>query len=164
VRRAARLGACLAVLAAAGTGAGARAADEPAATAPGTVVPGAAGALKVHVQGLRNEKGQLLFAVFGSAPGFPSRSEEALATRIVERHGLEHTVVFRGLPPGEYAVSFVHDENGNGRLDKNILGIPKEGFGVSNNVRPRIGAPAYRDAKLAYDGGERTLEIRAIYY
>ncbi len=159
-----RLGACLAVLAAAGMGAGARAADEPAATAPDATAPAAAGALGVHVHGLRNEKGPLLFAVFGAAAGFPNRSEKALATRIVERHGLEHTVVFRGLPPGEYAVSFVHDENGNGRLDKNILGIPKEGFGVSNDVRPRIGAPAYRDARLVYDGGERTLEIRAIYY
>ncbi len=47
----------------------------------------------------------------------------------------------RKLAPGKYAVSVYVDENGNGRLDKNMFGAPKEPFGVSNNVVPKLSAP-----------------------
>ena len=47
------------------------------------------------------------------------------------------TVVFENLKPGKYAVSVLHDANKNKDLDKNKLGIPKEGFGFSNNVMGR---------------------------
>lgn len=47
----------------------------------------------------------------------------------------------RKLAPGKYAVTVYVDENGNGRLDKNMFGAPKEPFGVSNNVVPKLSAP-----------------------
>ena len=42
---------------------------------------------------------------------------------------------FNDIPPGTYAIAVFHDENANGKLDKNFLGIPCEGYGASNNVR-----------------------------
>lgn len=120
--------------------------------------------LVVQVRGLRNANGLLLVLVFNSARGFPDKPDKALRSQIVGLTATEQTVSFTGLEPGEYAVSFVHDENSNHKLDVNFLGIPKEGFGTSNNVRPTIGAPAYRDAKFYYAGGERVLELRPIYY
>ncbi len=54
--------------------------------------------------------------------------------KIVKVNGPEVTVVFENLAPGEYGISVVHDENENGDLDKNFVGIPKEGFAFGNNA------------------------------
>lgn len=52
------------------------------------------------------------------------------------------------LPAGDYAVACYHDVNGNGRIDKNLLGIPTEPYGFSNNARPRFRAPTWDEAKV----------------
>ena len=57
-------------------------------------------------------------------------------------------VIFKNLPRGEYAVSFVHDENDNKKMDTNFLGIPKEDYGCSNNATGFMGPPKYEDAKF----------------
>ena len=57
-------------------------------------------------------------------------------------------VVFKDLPKGEYAVSFVHDENNNKKMDTNFFGIPKEDYGCSNNATGFMGPPKYNDAKF----------------
>ncbi len=57
-------------------------------------------------------------------------------------------VTFKNIPKGEYAVSFVHDENDNKKMDTNFFGIPKEDYGCSNNARGFMGPPKYEDAKF----------------
>jgi uncharacterized protein (DUF2141 family) len=57
-------------------------------------------------------------------------------------------VIFKDIPKGEYAVSFVHDENDNKKMDTNFIGIPKEDFGCSNNATGVMGPPKYEDAKF----------------
>lgn len=56
------------------------------------------------------------------------------------------TAVWENLPPGDYGVVAIHDENRNHKLDRNILGIPKEGFGFANNPHVVLSAPPYRAA------------------
>lgn len=136
----------------------------PSAAEPQGTAAGAGSTLVVEVQGLRNARGQLLVALFQREKGFPDSPGDALQTRIVPLDGKPLSVSFGGLAPGTYAVSLVHDENRNSRLDKSFIGIPKEGFGVSNNVQPVIGAPSYDDAKLQVRAGEQRIEIRLIYY
>lgn len=68
-------------------------------------------------------------------------------------------VVFEDLPFGEYAVKLFHDENGNGKLDKNFVGMPKEDYAFSNNVRGSMGPPKYEDAKFEFNQEEMTIEI-----
>jgi uncharacterized protein (DUF2141 family) len=63
---------------------------------------------------------------------------------------------FNDIPPGVYAVAVFHDENANGKLDKNFLGIPREGYGASNNVRPKMSAPAFKDAAFTVKAGATT--------
>ena len=60
--------------------------------------------------------------------------------------------VFDNVEPGEYALTVLHDENGNGKLDTNLLGMPKEGYGVSNNAFRRFGPPRFREAKITVNG------------
>ena len=75
----------------------------------------------------------------------------------------EVRLVVEGLAPGSYAVSVIHDENGNRRLDKNFVGIPTEGVGFSHNPRVTFGPPAF--ARASFDATrEATQTIRMKYF
>jgi uncharacterized protein (DUF2141 family) len=65
--------------------------------------------------------------------------------------------------PGTYAVSVFHDENSNGKLDRNILRMPKEGVGVSNNAAGHFGPPKFDDMAFHYQGGRLDLKITVRY-
>jgi uncharacterized protein (DUF2141 family) len=69
------------------------------------------------------------------------------------------TVVFENLKPGKYAVSVLHDANKNKDLDKNKLGIPKEGFGFSNNVTGAMGPPSFKRALIDLTPDIKDLDI-----
>ncbi len=60
---------------------------------------------------------------------------------------------------GEYAISIYQDENSSGKMDKNILGIPKEGWCLSNNYKPKLKAPSFEDCKFDYDKKSNTLTL-----
>ncbi len=122
-----------------------------------------AGAVTVKVVGLRGASGRVIVALFGADDGFPSRFEKALTKVTVEIRDGRALARFDNVPPGRYAACAVHDENGNGRLDTNFIGIPREGVGVSNNVRSRIGPPGFDDAAFTHGAGPTTLEIRLRY-
>jgi uncharacterized protein (DUF2141 family) len=121
----------------------AEAVAQVAATAPATGCT-----LRIHVDGLRNEKGDIGSVIFASADGWPEDTNKAL------RHGPTPidagkrggTVVWENLPAGDYGVAVIHDENMNHKLDKNFLGIPKEGFGFANNPHVGMSAPPFSAA------------------
>jgi uncharacterized protein (DUF2141 family) len=69
------------------------------------------------------------------------------------------TVEFSGIEPGTYALILYIDENENGELDTNFLGIPQEPFGFSTNPRVRLSRPTFDDSRFEFDGGRRVLEI-----
>jgi uncharacterized protein (DUF2141 family) len=93
-----------------------------------------AGDLTVNVGGTRSDKGQILVAIYDKAENW-NKSVGPVATQKVDasRQGV---VLHFQLPPGTYALELMHDENGNGKLDKNAMGIPTEGYGYSNNPNP----------------------------
>ena len=62
--------------------------------------------------------------------------------------------------PGEYAISVHHDDNDNGKMDTNFIGIPKEPTGLSNGAVPKFGPPKYKDA--AFLIGDEDLEMPII--
>jgi uncharacterized protein (DUF2141 family) len=68
----------------------------------------------------------------------------------------------RDVPPGDYAVSVIHDENGNGRLDK-FVGIPREGFGFSRNPRMRMGPPRFDECRVSVPAAGARETIRMKY-
>jgi uncharacterized protein (DUF2141 family) len=97
--------------------------------------------IHVEITGMRNEKGQAVCALFSSASDFPKKAENAVArtnSEIRDRHAV---CDFAGIAPGTYAVSVFHDENSNGKLDTNFMGIRREGVGASNNAKGHLGPP-----------------------
>jgi uncharacterized protein (DUF2141 family) len=121
------------------------------------------GLIHVEIVGLRNDKGQVLCALFSSAPGFPKSADKATArTKSDISHGTA-SCEFPGIAPGTYAVSVFHDENSNGKLDSNFMGIPREGVGASNNARGHLGPPKFEAAAFHFSGDRVALKI-TIYY
>ncbi|WP_427160485.1 DUF2141 domain-containing protein [Aliinostoc sp. HNIBRCY26] len=101
--------------------------------------------LTVVVNGIRHQKGQICLRIYDSEKGFPlsDRSEvQSGCTRITGKSITKH---FYGLKRGTYAIAVVDDQNGNQKLDSDFFGIPKEGFGISNNPKVSIqtGTPKF---------------------
>lgn len=120
----------------------------------------AAETVVVVVSGIQEEEGQIGCALFPRAEGFPMDSSKASAQRLRPKPGsMECT--FENVTPGTYAVAVSHDRNNNGKTDTNLVGMPKEDWGVSNNVRPRMRAPKFEEAAFSVPAGKETrIEVR----
>jgi len=121
--------------------------------------------LTVRITGARNTKGKIGVTLFREAQGFPDDPSKAVRQQSAEidPHTMSAQVTFKDLPQGTFAVSVLHDENGNGKMDKNFVGMPKEGYGASNNPKKKKRAPAFDEAKFALNASEQTIEITLIY-
>jgi uncharacterized protein (DUF2141 family) len=127
------------------------------------VQPPQAAIIHVEIAGLRNDKGQVFCALYSSADGFPKDSKKAVA-RVTSAISHQHAVCeFSGIAPGTYAVSVFHDENSNGKLDTNFMGIPREGVGASNNAKGHLGPPKFHDAAFHFSGSRLDLQITITY-
>jgi uncharacterized protein (DUF2141 family) len=111
----------------------------------------ATGTIDLTLKGFANDRGFAIVAVFDRAEAFPSDGKRAVRrfkVRVKERR----TRVYIGdLPYGTYAISVLHDENANGKLDTNFLGIPLERLGASNDAPFQFGPPSWQDARFALD-------------
>ncbi len=128
-----------------------------AASQSGLSVPQAAGTnsqnekskagctLWIHVDGLRNSTGKVGTVIFTSPAGWPEDTAKSLHhwPTDIPSGKREATAVWEHLPPGNYGVAVIHDENSNHKLDRNFIGIPKEGFGFANNPHVRLSAPSF---------------------
>jgi len=116
-------------------------AEEAAQAAPGCT-------LRIHVDGLRNSTGWVGTTIFASPDGWPEDSKKALwhGPPPIGSGQRQVTAVWEDLPPGDYAVAAIHDENMNHKLDRNFVGWPKEGFGFANNPHVGLSAPPFKDA------------------
>jgi uncharacterized protein (DUF2141 family) len=119
--------------------------------------------ITVRITGFRNSDGFAYIALYDQPDGFPAVKAKALRIQNgVIRNG-EVIARFAQLPPGTYAIITYHDENANGVYDMNVLGLPKEGWGASNDPRPRIRAPRFDEAKFEVSHPEQTVEIKLCY-
>ncbi len=115
------------------------------------------------VDGLRSGKGFVAMSVFEktSAKEFPSNDKKAVRTFYVPLNGkTEVEIPVDGLPPGEYAVSVMHDEAADHKMHFNLIGIPVEGFGFSNNPTVYFGPPSFKRAQLHVDESSTTTAVR----
>ena len=93
--------------------------------------------LDIEIENLKSNKGNINVLISDE-----SKNEIASAT-FIRVKGLKAEVSFDSIYPGKYAIQFYHDENQNGKLDMNLIGIPIEKFGSSNNVKPILGPPKF---------------------
>ena len=117
----------------------------------------------LEIRGLRSAVGQVLVGVFDAPPGFPDAGARAARRLEVPAAAGSLRVPLADLPAGRVAVSVLHDENADYRMNTGWLGRPREGFGISNNPRIRFGPPAFADAAVTPAPGE-TLVIEMRYF
>jgi uncharacterized protein (DUF2141 family) len=110
------------------------------------------GDLTIVVIGLESSDGVVRIAISNSKENYETKNAEPFRRKIVDIQKRRAKARFRDLPSGEYAVKLIHDENSNGKMDTNFLGIPKEDYAFSNNARGTFGPPDYEKAKFDLNG------------
>ena len=115
------------------------------------------------VTGLRSAKGQVLACLTAQPRGFPDCTRDPASRHLAVPAGVTVLLDFGPVPAGRYAVSVVHDENSNGKLDKRLL-MPREGYGFSRNAPVRFGPPKFGAAAFEVAGDvTQSLRIRYIF-
>jgi len=128
------------------------------------VVPSSAfsestGKLVVDVSGFPSSDGFAMVALNNSEASYKGGEDAAIAktkTMVVDQ---KVQVIFTNLPYGWYGISLYHDENNNGEMDKNAMGIPKEAYGFSNNAKGFFGKPSYKNVKFQLNSAEKQIVI-----
>ena len=131
----------------------------------GLCLPAAAGAaeLEVEITGVRSANGMVRLALYNDPDKFPKRSGSIAGGDIEAAKG-SVVYVFRNLRPGLYAVAIYHDANANKKFDKNSLGLPREGFGFSNDARPVFSAPGFEAAAVTLKAPRTRIKISLAYW
>jgi uncharacterized protein (DUF2141 family) len=108
------------------------------------------GSLSVTVTSIKNTKGQLIACLWKEKSSFPTCAKnKSVVRKKLAISGGTMTVSFPNVAPGTYAVTVEHDEDSDGKLKTNIIGMPKEGVGVSNNPG---GIPSWSKALVKVSG------------
>lgn len=129
---------------------------------PASFAPGAA-TLVVNLEGLHNDRGTAIVSLFAGANGFPDDVGAALATSVAPIRSGRAVVTFSDLPYGEYAVSVLHDEDGDGLMATGLFGAPREGFGFSGYPDFRFGHPDYAEVSFLLVEPQREMTIAVRY-
>ena len=127
----------------------------------GAAAPVPTGSLTVRIGNVRNSQGQLRMEICPRTSFLKTNCPYSASAPA--QPGVT-TIMVRGVPPGEYAVQAFHDENSNGKLDRGLFGIPKEGVGFSNDAPVRFGPPKWADASFAFDGIDQVIRVRLRYF
>ena len=123
----------------------------------------AAADLTLSIDGARSTEGVVAICLWSDGKDFPDCGKSRTAVRrSVAAGALGRPIVFKNLKPGTFAISALHDENGNGRLDTNLIGIPKEGIAVSNDAHPKFSAPRFTETSFALKG-DAARKITLVY-
>jgi len=119
--------------------------------------------LRILVEGFRTSRGQAAVSLYRTPGGFPDDPKKAFQKQLIPIQGKRANCRFKNLSPGIYAVSVLHDENRNNRMDKTFWGFPKEGFGVSRNPKIRFSKPPFEECSFRYTTGTLQLKIKMQY-
>ncbi|MCZ7627422.1 MAG: hypothetical protein C3F12_04160 [Candidatus Methylomirabilota bacterium] len=123
---------------------------------------GASTAIDVRVHGVRSDRGNIMFVLYGDNPDdFLVKGKRIFKQHFAAKRG---TVAFCiAVSAGTYAASVYHDENGNKKLDRNWIGIPAEGAGFSNNPTLLVGPPSHAQAAFQVSHGPTRIDIQLNY-
>ena len=119
-------------------------------------------AFELLVTGLRNDEGEVRCSVYKTAEAF-LEPKSALVTLTVKPAKGQALCDFKELEAGDYALGVLHDEDQDGLMRTNFIGLPQEGWAVSNDAPPRMfGAPTFQSALKSWKPGERA-EVKIRY-
>lgn len=113
----------------------------------------------VKVTGIRNTQGNVLVAL-RSGPGTVVQGK----TAEIDAKTMTAETTFTDIPEGTYDVAVIHDENRNGTLDFEPIGMPAEGYAHSNNPAKRPGEPSFDETKFTLTKPGKTIDVQLIYW
>jgi len=120
--------------------------------------------ITITITNLRNANGIVRACMTGVEKSFPKcRGVVGAHAATVDAREGTLTLTFRGVKPGRYAIALLHDENSNGKADRALGMMPKEGFGFSRDAPVRMGPPAFSDAVFEMTGEDRSMAIKMRY-
>lgn len=117
-----------------------------------------AGDLKLNMHGSGISGKNLYVAVHSLAQDFPAKDDKAIKSVVVAQKDSTELVI-TNIPAGEYAIAVFADMNGNGVLDSNFVGIPREPVGISRDAKGKFGSPKFADAAFKMGDGVTALSI-----
>lgn len=117
--------------------------------------------LVVTVTELRNDQGNVRFALYDQAAEFP-RGERFRGTDVAARQSSVQAV-FKDIPPGIYALAIHHDENKDEEMNTIFFGIPQEGYGFANDARVLFGPPSFEAASFTVKEPRTEISLKARY-
>lgn len=109
--------------------------------------------LSVHLKGFNDNKGNIVLSVYDSPEHF---RKQALQVLRVPTATAQHQPITLSLPASTYAISVYQDANANGKIDRNLIGIPTELGGFSNNPRIVMGPPSFKRCAFRLEGNLHT--------
>ncbi|UYG04944.1 DUF2141 domain-containing protein [Halomonas sp. LR3S48] len=120
--------------------------------------------IHVNIPNISNSNGAIACALFESSEGFPTEFlHSATNIMLMKIQDTQARCYFLDIQPGTYALAIIHDENMDGKLDTNFLGVPTEGYGFSSGAKASMSAPSFEDASFSYDGGNLGMSIQLSY-
>ena len=117
------------------------------------------GKLIVDISGFPSSDGYAMVALHNSEDSYKAGETAAIASTRTMVLDQKVRVVFTGLPYGWYGIALYHDENGDGKMDVNAMGIPREAYGFSNNARGFFGKPNYEDVRFQLNSAQKQISI-----
>lgn len=146
-----------------------RAASAGAITAMLTAaVPATAGDVIITITDMRSTKGVVRACMTTKESIFPKcRKDPAAHRTVVQASGAANgkvTIRFTNVEPGDYAIAVLHDENNDGKANRALGMMPKEGYGFSRDAPVRMAPPKFGDAVFEYRGTDQSLTIRMRYF
>ncbi|MCI5072056.1 DUF2141 domain-containing protein [bacterium] len=117
------------------------------------------GDIKVMLIGFKSDQGQAMLALHNTKKTFLKKKAPFRGAEVMIKNKTAE-YVFKDVPYGEYSIAVFHDENSNMDLDANILGIPKEDYGFSNNAWRKYGPPKYKQTLFTLDAENMSMDIK----
>ena len=138
-----------------------------------STLPCSGAELRVIVEGIASHAGTVIAGLYDSQQNYGFAIAESSRVLVSDPKRLvgvslrpvsqSHSIVFSDLPPGIYAVIVFHDENDDGKLGKNALGLPVEAYAISNNARGLLSAPDFKDTAVQVGERDEVIRITLIY-
>lgn len=115
--------------------------------------------LQLTVNKVKNNEGVVRVLLFKGSDGFPDVVEKAHGSASVKIQGGKAVYTFENLPEGTYALSVFHDSQNTGKLRTNAFGVPRDGYGFSNNATGTFGPPSFEKAAFKVTSGKNQVAI-----
>ena len=121
------------------------------------------GSLQVEVTNVKETRGKIRVGLFRADSGFPDSDKVYWGMGFTPARG-KMTVEIPDLPFGDYALAVFHDLNGNGKLDKNLLGVPTEPYGFSGSAKGKWGSPDFEEARFSFSAQGETQRVALSFW